>query len=289
MEEFYTKEELGVFGIRKLITFWEGEAGEDFFDYCCFTTPIEEFVNYLKKEDPDLAKYVEMRIEEDDQTSLDMQDGAFYCGSYYKKSDDDDVISNLIAEYEQALLPVCRFIYDNETMWSDFKMFFIERGDYYGNAAWIDSVKGVMDNYLESRKSDLVTHIDSELEQFNEELEKFNTEVAEAKKKFADTIFKHTDSGSISKMQAIEWLTCYDLLPITSYIEMPDWMGDSDYFDRHSTVKFFDNLVDEDQFKLEDGTVDEYAPFRHITLKEAIDEIYDFIKEHRIIGCIFDW
>ena len=70
---------------------------------------------------------------------------------------------------------------------------------------------------------------------------------------------------------------------------MPEWMEDSGEFERYSTVQFYDYLENEDNFKLEDGTVEKYTPFPHTTLEEAINKTYDFIKKHRIIGCIFDW
>ena len=87
---------------------------------------------------------------------------------------------------------------------------------------------------------------------------------------FAKEIFKKADEGAISKEVALDLLTVYD------------------YFDRYSTIKYM-NYLDIADFKDEDGNVSQYAQFPDLTWDEAINELYEFVKEKQVIGCVYDW
>lgn len=104
------------------------------------------------------------------------------------------------------------------------------------------------------------------------------------KAEFAKEIFKKADEGAISKEVALDLLTVYDLLPIAPWIELPTFLEGYDYFDRYSTIKYMD-YIDLADFKDEDGNVSQYAQFPDLTW----DELYEFVKEKQIIGCVYDW
>lgn len=108
------------------------------------------------------------------------------------------------------------------------------------------------------------------------------------KAEFAKEIFKKADEGAISKEVALDLLTVYDLLPVARWIELPAFMDSYDYFDRYSTVKYMD-YIDQSDFKDENGNVEQYAQFPDLTWNEAINELYEFVKEKQIIGCVYDW
>lgn len=97
------------------------------------------------------------------------------------------------------------------------------------------------------------------------------------KAEFAKEIFKKADEGAISKEVALDLLTVYDLLPIAPWIELPTFMDSYDYFDRYSTVKYM-NCIDKS-----------YVPYSDITWEECINELYEFVKEKQVIGCVYDW
>lgn len=108
------------------------------------------------------------------------------------------------------------------------------------------------------------------------------------KAEFAKEIFKKADEGAISKEIALDLLTVYDLLPISPWIKFPTFMDSYDYFDRYSTIKYM-NYLDIADFKDEDGNVPQHAQFPDLTWDEAINELYEFVKEKQVIGCVYDW
>lgn len=91
------------------------------------------------------------------------------------------------------------------------------------------------------------------------------------KAEFAKEIFKKADEGAISKEVALDLLTVYDLLPVAPWIELPAFLESYDYFDRYSTIKYMNYL--------------NIADFKD----EAINELYEFVKEKQVIGCVYDW
>ena len=108
------------------------------------------------------------------------------------------------------------------------------------------------------------------------------------KAEFAKEIFKKADEGAISKEVALDLLTAYDLLPVAPWIELPAFLKSYDYFNRYSTIKYM-NYLDIANFKDEDGNVSQYAQFPDLTWDEAINELYEFVKEKQVIGCVYDW
>ena len=130
----------------------------------------------------------------------------------------------------------------------------------------------------------MMEDLDKEIQTLESMKEKLNQFKAE----FAKEIFKKADEGAISKEVALDLLTVYDLLPIAPWIELPTFMDSYDYFDSYSTIKYM-NYLDIADFKDEDGNVSQYAQFPDLTWDEAINELYEFVKEKQVIGCVYDW
>lgn len=119
----------------------------------------------------------------------------------------------------------------------------------------------------------------------------------EERERLVDDIIEKTEQGLISKLQAVALMTDYRLLPVGDWIrQMPEFIRDSleiDYDNRNSTLYFGDLLIDEENFKdYESNYEDEYDPyacFSDITLEEATDTIYEYIKTNKIIGTKLQW
>lgn len=108
------------------------------------------------------------------------------------------------------------------------------------------------------------------------------------KAEFAKEIFKKADGGAISKEEALRVLTDNSLLPIAKWIEIPDFMDGYDYFDRYSAVKYMD-YMDKSYFKDGEHNDYSYVPYSDMTWEEGINELYEFVKDKQVIGCIYDW
>lgn len=72
-------------------------------------------------------------------------------------------------------------------------------------------------------------------------------------------------------------------MPIAEWITLPDFMDSYDYFNRYTTIYYMDYM---DEYSFGEH---EYATWPELTYEEGIDELYDFVKENKIIGCVYDW
>lgn len=70
---------------------------------------------------------------------------------------------------------------------------------------------------------------------------------------------------------------------VANWICLPDFMDDYDYFSRYSTIYYMDYM-----YPRNFGN-HEYASWSEMSYEEGINELYDFVKENRVIGCIYDW
>lgn len=106
--------------------------------------------------------------------------------------------------------------------------------------------------------------------------------VEREKKSFSTRIFSLVENGEMEKLEAIVLLTKYELLPIAAWIDIPEFAEGDDYFNRYSIVCYADLL----------GCTfagDNYARFPDTTLEEAIDQVWEIVKDKRIVGCYYDW
>lgn len=103
-----------------------------------------------------------------------------------------------------------------------------------------------------------------------------------AKSELANKVFELADSGNITKACAVEVLSDYDALPIDDWINLPHILENYDYFNKYQTIKY-KNYLYEDDFG------GPYTAYPGVTYEEAMDELYKFIKDNRVIGCIYDW
>jgi hypothetical protein len=114
-------------------------------------------------------------------------------------------------------------------------------------------------------------------------LESLENEASKIKLEASKIIFDSVESGNMSKEEALSILTGNKLLPIAEWITLPDFMDSYDYFNRYTTIYYMDYM---DEYSFGEH---EYATWPELTYEEGIDELYDFVKENKIIGCVYDW
>lgn len=107
--------------------------------------------------------------------------------------------------------------------------------------------------------------------------------VSEAAAQAADAVFDSVESGDITKEEALTILTNDKLLPVAEWICLPDFMDGYDYFNRYSTIYYMDYMYPHNFGN------HEYASWSEMSYEEGINELYDFVKENRVIGCMYDW
>lgn len=104
-------------------------------------------------------------------------------------------------------------------------------------------------------------------------------EVSEIADKTADAVFDSVESGDITKEEALTILTDNKLLPVANWICLPNFMDDCDYFNTYSTIYYMDYMYPQNFGN------HEYASWSERSYEEGINELYDFVKENRVIGC----
>lgn len=114
-------------------------------------------------------------------------------------------------------------------------------------------------------------------------LESLENEASKIKLEASKIIFDSVESGNMSKEEALSILTGNKLLPIAEWITLPDFMDSYDYFNRYTTIYYMDYM---DEYSFGEH---EYAAWPELTYEEGIDELYDFVKENKIIGRVYDW
>lgn len=103
-------------------------------------------------------------------------------------------------------------------------------------------------------------------------------EVSEIADKTADAVFDSVESGDITKEEALTILTDNKLLPVANWICLPNFMADCDYFNTYSTIYYMDYMYPQNFGN------HEYASWSEMSYEEGINELYDFVKENRVIG-----
>lgn len=128
--------------------------------------------------------------------------------------------------------------------------------------------------------------------QLEKELAEFKQSIESNKADFLSKIKQLVDEKQLMKLNAIELITNYELLPVAAWFDCPEFMDGimtGDHYGRREIICYSDWLS-ESNFKPVDGTKPStYAPFPNITFKEAIDEIYNFMIDKGCMGCYFDW
>lgn len=132
-----------------------------------------------------------------------------------------------------------------------------------------------------SRKSIEEKFTEKTTKNLNDLLSQFlslRNEVSEIADKTADAVFDSVESGDITKEEALTILTDNKLLPVANWICLPDFMDDYDYFSRYSTIYYMDYMYPQNFGN------HEYASWSEMSYEEGINELYDFVKENRVIG-----
>lgn len=115
------------------------------------------------------------------------------------------------------------------------------------------------------------------------QLSSLRDEVSKTTARTADAVFCSVESGDITKEEALTMLTDNELLPVAKWICLPDFMDGYDYFNRYSTIYYMDHMYPHNFGN------HEYASWSEMSYEEGINELYDFVKENRVIGCMYDW
>lgn len=137
-----------------------------------------------------------------------------------------------------------------------------------------------------SRKSIEEKFMEKTTKKLNDLLSQFlslRNEVSEIADKTTDAVFDSVESRDITKEEALTILTDNKLLPVANWICLPDFMDDYDYFSRYSTIYYMDYMYPQNFGN------HGYASWSEMSYEEGINELYDFVKENRVIGCIYDW
>lgn len=113
------------------------------------------------------------------------------------------------------------------------------------------------------------------------------------KLEFLEIIKWQVSKHLLAKIDAIQLINYYELLPLNWCLVYPEFMEDTmdgEEYERKEAIEFYTLLDIEDNFLPEDGSeIDKWAKFPEITYKEAINLTYDFMIENEIRGCHFDW
>lgn len=117
------------------------------------------------------------------------------------------------------------------------------------------------------------------------ELQNWETKVEWEKTSFSTQIFSLVENNEMTKLDAIVLISKYKLLPIYPWIKLPEFAEDFDYFDKYSTIDYVD-ILREKNFAPQDKWA---CRFPEITMDEAIDQVWNIVKDEGVIGCIFDW
>lgn len=116
------------------------------------------------------------------------------------------------------------------------------------------------------------------------ELQNWKTKVEWEKTSFSTQIFSLVENNEMAKLDAVVLILKYKLLPIHPWVKLPKFAEDWDHFDRYSTINYVDLLCEADF-----NPQSKWARFPEITMDEAIDQVWNIVKDEGVIGCIFDW
>lgn len=108
-------------------------------------------------------------------------------------------------------------------------------------------------------------------------------EVSKTEAQAADVIFDSVKSGDMAKEDALAILSGNELLPVAGWACLPDFMDNYDKFNRYSTIYYMEYMYPHNFGN------HEYASWPEMSYEEGINELYDFVKENRVIGCFYDW
>ena len=133
----------------------------------------------------------------------------------------------------------------------------------------------------------------STFECINEILSSWICSINNLKKSWVITIKDSVESAMLTKLEAMELLTKYKLLPLDCCVAYPEFMNSAicgDNYSRGKAIYFYDIVSSEYDFLPIDGSkTKQYADFPYMVQEEAINLTYDYIIEHSVIGCYFDW
>lgn len=104
----------------------------------------------------------------------------------------------------------------------------------------------------------------------------------ETKTQLVKAITDMVEKGELSKMDAIAELTANKLLGLSPWVEVPEFAYNFD-IDKYRTV-YYEELLEPEDFGDH-----EYARVPELEHEDAVDQIWEIIREKKVIGCIYDW
>lgn len=130
--------------------------------------------------------------------------------------------------------------------------------------------------------------------EIQEKLADWRRSVHSDQEMLVELIFESVNLHKIERLDALKFISEYKLLPIASCVQHIDFMDKYMYsgnIDRYQIVDFYDSVFfnKSDFLDPDTNTAYTYARFPSVCYEEAINIVYDYVKEHRIIGFENDW
>lgn len=121
---FYNREDLKAKDVARLISIWEGEAGESFTDYCNFSREADKnFLLFLAEKYPILYDY-HCKVAGNDWLDHCIQYVVDHCGEYLTQWVPAEEYHLSWQLEEMAIYPLADFILKDDGAWEDFVDFF---------------------------------------------------------------------------------------------------------------------------------------------------------------------
>lgn len=135
---FYNREDLKAKDVARLISIWEGEAGESFTDYCNFSREADKnFLLFLAEKYPILYDY-HCKVAGNDWLDHCIQYVVDHCGEYLTQWVPAEEYRLSWQLEEMAIYPLADFILKDDGAWEDFVDFFTSEKETASGTPYID-------------------------------------------------------------------------------------------------------------------------------------------------------
>lgn len=135
---FYNREDLKAKDVARLISIWEGEAGESFTDYCNFSREADKnFLLFLAEKYPILYDY-HCKVAGNDWLDHCIQYVVDHCGEYLTQWVPAEEYHLSWQLEEMAIYPLADFILKDDGAWEDFVDFFTSEKETASGTPYID-------------------------------------------------------------------------------------------------------------------------------------------------------
>lgn len=137
-DKVYNREDLKAKDVARLISIWEGEAGESFTDYCNFSREADKnFLLFLAEKYPILYDY-HCKVAGNDWLDHCIQYVVDHCGEYLTQWVPAEEYHLSWQLEEMAIYPLADFILKDDGAWEDFVDFFTSEKETASGTPYID-------------------------------------------------------------------------------------------------------------------------------------------------------